>query len=74
MEFTDYFTPFISRNFNKSHNNTTWYYEDLNVEVTPGEKYYIMVDGYNNPGATGESYVGMSNVSLLPEKLCIIQR
>jgi len=40
----------------------TWFYEDgVNIPVTPGQKYYVLIDGYNNAGATGRSGVGQSN-------------
>lgn len=58
----DYLHPLFQGTLINPTTTASWYYEDLNIEVTPGEKYYIMVDGYNNPGATGESYVGASNV------------
>lgn len=38
-----------------------WFYEEgLSVPVTPGLKYWIVIDGYNNAGATGNSKVGTS--------------
>lgn len=38
-----------------------WYYETgINIPVTPGQKYWILVDGYNNAGATGRSAIGRS--------------
>jgi len=42
----------------------TWYYENLkniSVEVTVGKKYFVLIDGYNNAGATGNSRVGSSS-------------
>jgi spore coat protein U-like protein len=40
----------------------TWYYETgINVPVTPGQKYYVLLNGYNNPGATGWSRIGLSD-------------
>jgi len=42
----------------------TWYYENLkniSVQVTVGKKYFILIDGYNNPGATGNSRIGLSS-------------
>ncbi len=39
-----------------------WYYEEgLNIPITPGQKYYVLMDGYNPPGATGWSWIGLSN-------------
>jgi hypothetical protein len=44
-----------------------WYYEEgLNIPVTPGQKYYVLLDGYNNPGATGQSGIGYSNTQPIP--------
>lgn len=40
----------------------TWYYESgLNIAVTPGQKYYVLLDGYNIPGTTGQSGIGYSD-------------
>jgi hypothetical protein len=39
-----------------------WYFETgINVPVTIGQKYYILLDGDNNAGATGNSGIGMSD-------------
>ncbi|HKM94253.1 MAG TPA: hypothetical protein VJY41_11425 [Prolixibacteraceae bacterium] len=39
-----------------------WYFEsDINIPVTIGQKYYVLIDGYNNAGATGISKIGTSN-------------
>jgi hypothetical protein len=39
-----------------------WFYETgLNIPLTIGAKYWVVVDGYNNPGATGRSAVGLSS-------------
>jgi hypothetical protein len=38
-----------------------WYYEaGLNIKVTPGEKYWVLIDGYANAGATGNAEIGIS--------------
>ncbi len=40
-----------------------WYYETgLHVPVTRGQKYFILIDGYDNAGATGRSAIGVSDV------------
>ena len=40
----------------------TWYYEEsINVPVTIGTKYWVLIDGYDNTGATGASYIGLSD-------------
>ena len=40
----------------------TWFYETgISIPVTPGQKYYVLIDGYNNAGATGRSQVGISD-------------
>jgi hypothetical protein len=39
-----------------------WYYETgINVPLTIGQKYYILYDGYDNPGATGWDAIGLSS-------------
>lgn len=39
-----------------------WFYEEgISVPVTMGQKYWILIDGYNNAGATGQSRVGSSS-------------
>jgi hypothetical protein len=41
----------------------TWFYDTgLNINVTPGNKYFVLYDGYNNVGASGTSEVGVSNL------------
>jgi hypothetical protein len=40
----------------------SWFYEfGFNIPVTIGQRYYVLIDGYNNAGATGRSGVGLSN-------------
>lgn len=39
-----------------------WFYEEnIGVPVTPGQKYWVLIDGYNNTGATGNSRIGVSS-------------
>jgi len=39
-----------------------WYYEaGLTIKVTPGQKYWVLIDGYANAGATGHSEIGISD-------------
>lgn len=39
-----------------------WYFETgINVPVTVGQKYYVLLDGFENAGATGACYIGASN-------------
>jgi len=40
---------------------STWYYENMHIRVNVGQKYFILIDGYNNAGATGTAYVGLSS-------------
>lgn len=41
---------------------STWFNEfGFNIPVTIGQRYYVIIDGYNNAGATGRSGVGLSN-------------
>jgi hypothetical protein len=45
----------------------TWYYETgLNIPVNIGQKYYVLIDGYNNPGATGYAGIGYSDTQPIP--------
>lgn len=38
-----------------------WYFESgINVPLEVGKKYYVMIDGYSNAGATGFSAIGAS--------------
>ncbi len=44
-----------------------WYYDSgINVSVTIGQKYYVLLDGYNPPGATGYSGIGVSDTQPIP--------
>lgn len=39
-----------------------WFYETgINVPVTIGTKYWVLINGYNNAGASGRSSVGISS-------------
>lgn len=47
----------------------TWFYETgLNVPVVPGKRYFILIDGYQNAGATGNSRIGRSNNMPIPDE------
>lgn len=38
-----------------------WYFETgINVPVTIGQKYYVLLDGFENAGATGQCQIGSS--------------
>jgi len=39
----------------------TWYYENMHIRVNVGQKYFLLIDGYNNAGATGRSDIGASD-------------
>jgi len=39
----------------------TWYYENMHIRVNVGQKYFLLIDGYNNPGASGKAQIGLSN-------------
>lgn len=41
--------------------NGRWFYEDAIVNVNIGMKYWVLIDGYDNPGASGWSYAGTSS-------------
>ncbi|HCE57386.1 MAG TPA: hypothetical protein DER09_06155 [Prolixibacteraceae bacterium] len=52
--------------------SASWYYETgLNIPVTVGKKYYVLLDGYNNAGATGYAGIGMSSVQPIPGEALI---
>ncbi|MCH8903308.1 MAG: T9SS type A sorting domain-containing protein [Bacteroidetes bacterium] len=41
---------------------TAWHYEvDLSIPVDTGKKYYVLIDGYQNAGASGYSCAGTSS-------------
>lgn len=45
-----------------SPNSGGWVYESgLSLSVTVGERYHVVLDGYQNPGATGASRCGTTN-------------
>lgn len=45
----------------------TWFYESgVSIPVVPGRTYYVLIDGYDNPGATGNSRIGSSSVYPVP--------
>ncbi|HNW50927.1 MAG TPA: hypothetical protein PKH79_07590, partial [Prolixibacteraceae bacterium] len=39
----------------------TWYYENMHIRVNVGQKYFLLIDGYDNAGATGNSRIGLSS-------------
>jgi len=39
----------------------TWYYENMHIRVNVGQKYFLLIDGYGNAGATGNSRIGSSS-------------
>jgi len=41
----------------------TWYYENMHIRVNVGQKYFLLIDGYDNAGATGNSRIGLSSKS-----------
>ena len=50
----------------------TWYYETgLNIPVVPGQKYYVLLDGYANAGATGNAGIGLSDTQPIPGEVMI---
>ena len=44
-----------------------WYYETgVNIPVTKGQKYYVLIDGYNIAGTSGWDYIGLSYTCPIP--------
>ncbi len=42
--------------------DTVWFYEEvIKIPVTLGQKYYVLIDGINNAGATGSAQIGLSD-------------
>lgn len=59
----NYAAPLYAGTLKNPTTTPTWYYETgLNIPVTVGQKYYVLLDGYNNAGATGISGIGRSSV------------
>lgn len=66
----DYANPLYQGSLIDPSTTAQWYYQtNLNVPVTPGDKYYIMIDGLNNSGATGAAGVGSSDTSPITGEL-----
>jgi len=58
----DLLNPLYEGDLINPSSSLTWYYEEnIDVPVNKGQKYFILIDGYNNPGATGNSRIGSSN-------------
>lgn len=58
----DITTPLYQGRMKNPTTNASWNYETgLNLPVTIGQKYWIVIDGYDNTGATGRSAIGISN-------------
>jgi hypothetical protein len=58
----DYANPLYEGTLINPTSTSDWYYESgINVPVTIGQKYYILIDGYNNAEATGASRIGLSS-------------
>lgn len=63
----NYAAPLYAGTLKNPTTTAGWYYETgLNIPVTVGQKYYVLIDGYNNPGATGNAGMGLSNVQPIP--------
>ncbi|HPS13298.1 MAG TPA: hypothetical protein PLB87_08480 [Prolixibacteraceae bacterium] len=39
----------------------TWYYENMHIRVNVGQKYFLLIDGYDNAGATGKASIGLAS-------------
>lgn len=65
----DFATPLYEGTLINPTSTDDWYYESgINIPVTIGQKYYILIDGYNNAGATGNSIIGLSSTSPIPSE------
>jgi hypothetical protein len=58
----NYAAPLYMGSLTNPTTTAQWYYEGgLNVAVTIGQKYYLLIDGYDNAGATGSAGIGISS-------------
>lgn len=63
----NYAAPLYAGTLKNPTPTASWYYETgLNIPVTVGQKYYVLLDGYNNAGATGYAGIGRSSVQPIP--------
>ncbi len=58
----DYNAPIYQGTLKNPSTTGDWFYEEgLNIPVNGGQKYWVLIDGYNNAGASGTSKIGYSN-------------
>jgi hypothetical protein len=58
----DYASPLYEGTVITPTTTGQWYFEEgLDIPVVPGQKYYVLIDGYNIPGSTGWDYIGLSD-------------
>jgi hypothetical protein len=63
----NYAAPLYAGTLKNPGTTGAWFYETgLNIPVTVGQKYYVLLDGYNNAGATGFARIGISNTCPIP--------
>jgi hypothetical protein len=63
----NYSAPLYQGTLKYPTTTSAWYYEEgLHISVTPGQKYYVLLNGYNIPGTTGQSAIGYSNTQPIP--------
>jgi hypothetical protein len=53
--------PLYSGKLKNPSTTGAWFYEEgIKVPLVVGQKYWVLIDGYNNVGATGRSSIGLS--------------
>jgi hypothetical protein len=58
----DYASPLYLGTAKIPDNTGKWYFETgVDIPVIPGEKYYVLLDAVNVPGATGYDLIGLSS-------------
>jgi hypothetical protein len=63
----NYSAPLYQGTLKNPTPTSAWYYEEgLHIAVTPGQKYYVLLNGYNIPGSTGYAGIGYSNSAPIP--------
>jgi hypothetical protein len=63
----NYASPLYMGTLKTPTSTGAWYYETgLSIAVVPGQKYYVLIDGYDIPTTTGWSWIGISSNAPIP--------